>query len=319
MAEVIAHATPAYATEPPRVEGPRHTALRKLVRNRPAVVGMVVIGVFGLLALLAPWVDRYDPSAWQGAGTWKGPSADFWLGTDDGGRDMYSRLVHGARISLTVGVLSQVIAVAIGLTVGLSAGVGGRWLDSLLMRLTDVAYAFPDLLMLIVLVTIMGSSMTMVVLAIGFVSWTTIARVVRTQALALRDEEFVLAARALGASRWQIARRHLLPNVLAPVIVTATFGVPAAIFAEAALVYIGVGLAGPSWGRIILESFDASHPEHAVIPCAVVALTMLSFTLIGDGLRDALDPRSSTRRALPKAEQARVRRDTPPGEERLAA
>jgi oligopeptide transport system permease protein len=324
MAEATGRAALFSAPDPlPDADGPRHTVLRRLVRNRAALFGLVVIGVFGLLALLAPWVDRYPPTDQHYDSTWSEPSTRFWLGTDELGRDQYSRLVHGARISLAVGVFSQAIAVAIGLTVGLAAGVGGRWAGSLLMRLTDVAYAFPDLLMIIVLVSIFGSSMTMIVLAIGLVSWTTIARLVRAQALALGEEEFVLAARALGASRWQIARRHLLPNVLAPVIVTATFGVPAAIFAEAALAYIGIGLEPPnaSWGYLVFHQFESwqTAPYLVMSSCAAVALTMLSFTLIGDGLRDAVDPRASTRRSLPKAEPEPVRSGTPPSTERRAA
>ena len=218
------------------------------------------------------------------------------MGTDQLGRDQFSRLVHGARVSLAIGVLTQALALPLGLAVGLAAGLGGRRADSLLMRLTDVAYSFPDLLMIILLVSVFGSSATMLVLAIGFVSWTTIARLVRGQVLSLREEEFVLAARSLGASNWRIASRHVLPGVMGPVIVTATFGVPAAIFAEAALSFIGLGLPPPTptWGRLVADSFETMQvaPFLALSACAAIALTMLSFTFIGDGLRDALDPRS---------------------------
>jgi oligopeptide transport system permease protein len=174
--------------------------------------------------------------------------------------------------------------------------MGGRRADTLLMRLTDVAFAFPDLLLIILLVSIFGSSVTMLVLAIGLASWPTIARLVRAQALSLREQEFVLAARAQGAGTWRLACRHVLPNLLGPVIVTAAFGVPSAIFAEAALAFIGLGLPppAPSWGRLVTDSFGAmfAAPHLAVTSCLAVAITMLAFTFIGDGLRDALDPRT---------------------------
>lgn len=277
---------------------------RRLLRHRLALAGLIIVGVLGLFALLAPWVDRGGPTRQHHDASLAPPSTRFWLGTDQLGRDQYSRLVHGARGSLAVGVFSQAIALGIGVGVGLLAGLGGRQADNLLMRLTDIAYAFPDLLMLILLVSVFGSSVTMLVLAIGLVSWTTIARLVRAQVLALREEEFVLAARVLGARPWQIAWRHLLPNLLGPVIVTAAFGVPAAIFAEAALSFIGLGLPPPtpSWGRLVTDSFSTMFvaPYLTVSACLAVAVTMMSFTFIGDGLRDALDPRSTPGR-LPAA------------------
>ena len=276
--------------------------LRRLFRNRAAAVGIAIIGVFGLMALLAPWVDRHGPTRQQLDDTLARPSTQFWLGSDQLGRDQYSRLVHGARISLAVGVLTQTLALGLGVTVGMAAGLGGRRADTLLMRLTDVAFAFPDLLMIILLVSVFGASVTMLVLAIGMVSWPIIARLVRGQVLSLQTEEFVLAARALGASDWRIAWRHLLPNVLGPVIVTATFGIPAAIFAEAALAFIGLGLPPPtpSWGRLVTDSFSTifAAPHLAVTSCLAVAITMMSFTFIGDALRDALDPRAPARRPL---------------------
>ncbi len=302
-------------------------AMRRLLRNRAAVAGLVVIGLFGMMALLAPWVDRQGPTSQQLDATLAGPSARFWLGTDQLGRDQYSRLVHGARVSLTIGVLTQGVALGLGVAVGLAAGLGGRRADMLLMRLTDVAYSFPDLLMIILLVSIFGASVTMLVLAIGLVSWTTIARLVRGQILSLREEEFVLAARAQGASNWRIAWHHLLPNLLGPVIVTATFGIPAAIFAEAALAFIGLGLPPPtpSWGRLVTDSFSAmfAAPHLVVTSCLAVALTMMSFTFIGDGLRDALDPRATPRPAPapePATESPRPQAAEPPSpEERRAA
>lgn len=298
MASPIAIAPlPARAAPVPPARGWLAGAARRLGRNRPAVVALVVLVVLGAVALLAPWIDRYDPNEMHFDASFAGPSGRFWLGTDQLGRDQYSRLVHGARISLTVGFASQGIAVVLGVSVGLAAGMGGRWADTILMRLTDIAYAFPDLLLVILLVSAFGASMSVLILAIGLVSWMTIARLVRGQVLSLQHEEYVLAARALGASRWRIAFRHLLPAALGPVIVTAAFGVPAAIFAEAALSYIGLGFSSASWGRLVADSFALmrSAPYLAVSSCLAVALTMMSFTFLGDGLRDAFDPRLSAR------------------------
>ena len=296
-------------------------AARRLLRNRAALLGMAIVGLIALLALFAPWVDHHSPTDQHLESTLEGPSGQFWLGTDQLGRDQYSRLVHGARVSLTIGVLTQGVAVVLGVAVGLTAGLGGRRTDALLMRLTDVAYSFPDLLLLVLLVSIFGASMSMLVLAIGLVSWTTIARLVRGQVLSLQEEEFVLAARATGASEVRIALRHLLPNVAGPVIVTAAFGVPAAIFAEAALAFIGLGMPppAPSWGRLVTDSFGAMFvaPHLAITSCLAIALTMLSFTFIGDALRDALDPRSQGGRGVPDVAPA----PAPPlaAEERRAA
>jgi oligopeptide transport system permease protein len=287
----------------------RNQTLRRFARNRAAVVGLIVIGLFGMLALFAPWVDRYDPGSPHYSDVQKPPSTHFWLGTDELGRDQYSRLVHGARVSLTVGVLAEAVAVGLGVTVGLAAGLGGRKLDGLLMRLTDAAFAFPDLLMAMLLVSVFesstGSRTSTLVLAIGLVNWTMIARLVRGQVLSLREEDFVHAARALGASDVRIAWQHLLPNLIGPVIVTAAFGVPSAIFAEAALSFVGFGLSSLSWGHLVLDGYAEGRifaaPYLALSACAAIALTMMSFTFIGDGLRDALDPRTGSggRKALP--------------------
>jgi len=303
--------------------GWRDGAPKRFLRNRAAVAGLIVISVFGLLALAAPLVDRYAPTSQHLDATLAEPSGRFWLGTDQLGRDQYSRLVHGARVSLAVGVLTQVVAVTLGLAVGLAAGMGGRRADTLLMRLTDVAFAFPDLLLIILLVSIFGSSVTMLVLAIGLASWPTIARLVRAQALSLREQEFVLAARAQGAGTWRLACRHVLPNLLGPVIVTAAFGVPSAIFAEAALSFLGLGLPPPTptWGWLVTDSFGAmfAAPHLAITSCLAVAITMLAFTFIGDGLRDALDPRTAIPRRHRWAEEPATERAPPAIEQRRAA
>ena len=271
-------------------------AVRRFSRNRTAMLGLVVILILATMAVMAPVIQRHDPTFQNYSSLRESPNGEFWLGTDLLGRDQWSRLVHGARISLSVGVLTEAVALTIGMIVGLTAALGGRGLDNLMMRVTDVAYAFPDLLMLILLLSIFGPSFLMIFFAIGLVSWPTLARLIRGQILSLQERDFVLAARAMGASRLRIVVTHLLPNTLGPVIVAAVFGIPFAIFAEAALAFIGLGLPPPtpSWGRLVTDGYSAirSSPHLVLFSTLAIAITMMSFTFIGDGLRDALDPRS---------------------------
>jgi oligopeptide transport system permease protein len=261
------------------------------------MLGLGFIVVLAVLALLAPLIDRYEPSFQEYESIREGPSWDHWLGTDALGRDMYSRILHGARISLGVGILTQVVALSIGLVVGMAAGMGGKNTDNVLMRATDIAFAFPDLLLLILVISVLGPSFVVMFISIGVVSWPTLARLVRGQALSIQEREFVLAATATGAGRVRIAATHILPNTLGPVIVAAVFAIPFAIFAEAALAFIGLGipLPAPSWGRLVAEGHGAvrSSPHMVFFPTVAIALTMVSFTFIGDGLRDALDPRAT--------------------------
>jgi oligopeptide transport system permease protein len=259
------------------------------------MLGLVVIVLLATAAVLAPLIDRYDPSFQDYDAVRQGPSWDHWFGTDALGRDQWSRVVHGARLSLGVALLATSLAVSIGIMVGMMAGLGGRRADNLLMRGTDVAYAFPDLLMLILIISVLGSNFAMIFIAIGLVSWTTMARLVRGQALSLQRREFVIAATALGAGRLRIAFTHMLPNLAGPVIVAAVFSIPFAIFAEAALAYIGLGLAPPasSWGLLVTGGYTAvrTSPHLLLFPVLAIAVTMVSLTFIGDGLRDAFDPR----------------------------
>jgi len=224
-----------------------------------------------------------------------GPSAAHLLGTDELGRDTLSRLMFGARISLTIGILVQGIYVLIGGTIGLIAGYAGGRVDNLLMRFTDIWFAFPDLLFVLVLVSVFSPSLLSIFVAIGIVNWVGLARLVRAQVLSIKEKEFVESARAVGSSHFKIVLRHLVPNALGPIIVTLTFGIPAAIFLEAALSYIGVGIQPPtpSWGVMIQDGYQAIYaaPSQVLFPGIAIAITMLSFSFIGDGLRDALDPR----------------------------
>ena len=271
-------------------------AFHRLTRNRLALGGLIVVGVLALVAF-TPGIRRYDPYDDQDRQhTYSGPTAQHWLGTDNLGRDNWSRVVTGTRISLQVGVLTQIVVLVIGLAVGATAALGGRFLDNIMMRFTDIAYAFPDLLLIILLQSVFGRGLWQVIFAISLVAWTTIARIVRGQMLSLRERDFVLAARALGAPEWHIVTRHLLPNTLGPVIVAVTFGIPTAIFAEAVLTFIGLGLKLPtaSLGRLVADGRDLVERNAWIIasPAIVISLLMLSFTFLGDGLRDALDPRT---------------------------
>ncbi|MDP2726459.1 MAG: ABC transporter permease [Dehalococcoidia bacterium] len=270
-------------------------AMRRLARNRMAVMGGVVVLILIVTALSAPLLAPYDPVKQDYNAVLSPPSREHLMGTDGLGRDVLSRLIFGARTSMTVGVFTQLVILAIGLTIGATAGLAGGRTDNLLMRFTDIMYAFPDLLLIILLRSIFGGSVVMVFIAIGLAGWVTIARLVRGQILSLKERDYVEAARSMGASQMRILRHHLLPNALGPVIVALTFGIPTAIFAEAALSYIGVGISPPtpSWGSMIQDGFQAifAFPYLVLSPGVAIAVTMMSFTFLGDGLRDALDPR----------------------------
>jgi oligopeptide transport system permease protein len=271
-------------------------AFHRLTRNRLALAGLIVIVVL-TVAAFAPGIRRYNPYDDQDRQhLYESPSSSHWLGTDNLGRDNWSRIVTGTRISLQVGIFTQIVVLFLGLGVGSIAALGGRFLDNLMMRFTDIAYAFPDLLLIILLQSVFGRGLWQVILAISLVAWTTIARIVRGQMLSLRERDFVLAARALGAPPLHIVTRHLLPNTLGPVIVAVTFGIPTAIFAEAVLTFIGLGLKLPtaSLGRLVADGRDLVERNAWIVasPAIVISLLMLSFTFLGDGLRDALDPRT---------------------------
>ena len=299
----------ASSFEPARGQGFWALAWRRLLRNRVAAAGLGVIGLFALVALLAPLVAPHDPRFQDLAHTFAPLSLDHPMGTDNLGRDWLSRLVYGARLSLTVGIFAQAIVLAIGLPLGLAAGYWGRAADSAIMRFTDLVYAFPDLLLIILLRSVLGGSVFTLFLVIGLVSWVDIARLVRGQVLSLREREFVEAARSLGASGREIMVRHLLPNLLGPLVVVVAFGIPRAVFIEATLSFIGIGVAPgtPSWGSMVQEGYAAifAHPHLVAFPSVAIALLMLAFTFLGDGLRDALDPRYTPAPRLPD-ERAKV-------------
>ena len=259
-------------------------ALRRLARNRMAVLGGVIALVLIGTAILAPLLAPYDPVKQDYNAVLSPPSREHVMGTDGLGRDVLSRLIFGARTSMTVGVFTQFIILAIGLSIGASAGLAGGRVDNLAMRFTDIMYAFPDLLLIILLRSIFGGTVIMVFVAIGLAGWVTVARLVRGQILSLKERDYVEAARAMGAGQFRILRQHLLPNALGPIIVALTFGIPAAIFAEAALSYIGAGITPPtpSWGSMIQDGFQAifAFPYLVLYPGLAIAVTMMSFTFL---------------------------------------
>jgi len=281
------------------------SVLSSLRRDPRAVTGVVVVVLITLAALLAPLLVRHDPTQIDLAGQLQRPSGAHWLGTDIQGRDVWARLVYGARVSLAVGIISQGIALLLGVTLGLVAGFYGRWVDEVVMRLADVTLAFPTLLLLIAMVAALQPSMGVVFATIGVVGWAGMARLVRGQVLVVRQLEYVQAVRALGARDRRIMLRHVLPNVIAPVVIAATLGVAGAIMAEAALSFLGLGVQPPtpSWGAMIADGRDLSQlrnaPWTSLFPGLAIGAAVLGFNLLGDALRDALDPRR-IERAMPE-------------------
>jgi len=268
----------------------------RIMRNRWMTIGLLVVAGLALVALAAPWLAPRDPYHGQLVVALREPSPAYLFGTDAQGRDVLSRVLFGARLSLAVGVTSQVIALAAGLTLGLAAGYRGRWVDAVVMRAADVTLAFPSLLLLIAIAAAVKPSLPVVCVVIGLVGWAGMARLVRGQVLVVRGLDYVHAARALGASGRRLVTRHVLPNILGPVVVAATLGVGGAIMAEAALSFVGLGAQPPtpSWGAMVAEGRDLLRvaPWVSLFPGLAIGLTVLGVNLVGDGLRDALDVRA---------------------------
>jgi len=270
-------------------------AWRRLRRNRWAVLGMAVVGVFAVLAAGAPLLNLPDPITQDLSGRLLSPSRLHWLGTDDLGRDLLSRIIYGGRTSLTVGIVSVSIALAIGTLLGLVGGYYSGWAESVTMRLMDVMLAFPATLLAIFIVGIRGPGLNNAMLAIGVINIPIFARIVRGSVLRARQEDYVEAARALGASQVRIIGRHILPNTLAPVIVQTTLGVGSAVLEAAGLSFLGLGAQAPTpeWGAMLTNTREylRDAPWAATFPGIAILLTVVGCNLLGDGLRDALDPR----------------------------
>ncbi len=270
-------------------------ALRRYMKNKLSVAAAIIIIVISFMAVFAPWVSPSHYSEANFDEAWQFPSWTHPMGTDSIGRDYFSRIVYGARISLIVGFVAQMISLLIGVPLGAIAGFKGGRADYIVMRLVDVMSVFPSLLFAILIMAWLGSGLSNVLFAIGVTGWVGVCRLVRAQFLSLRASDFVRAARSMGAPNVHIIVRHMLPNALSPIIVGLAMGIPQAIFAEAGLSFLGLGInpPTPSWGQMVSSHLpNVIYYWHlALFPVFMIALVMLGFSLIGDGLRDALDPR----------------------------
>jgi len=290
-------------------------AMYRLVRNRAALVGLIVIAFAALVAIFAPLIAPYDPLEQNGPKQLMEPiwtqffgskftDPAYILGSDELGRDILSRLMYSSRVSLIIGLVPVSIVLVIGLTVGMLAGYVGGVVDDFLMRVTDVVYAFPDLLFVIIIVaTLRGTALgeaydglLIIFVGIAVVNWVGVARLVRGQVLSVKNREFVEAARAIGAGPGRIMRKHIFPNILAPIIVTVAFAIPGAMLTESVLSFLGIGIRPPTptWGVMINDGFlvFSTTPWPVLLPSLCISIVLLAFTFVGDGLRDALDPRS---------------------------
>ncbi|MCC6804195.1 MAG: ABC transporter permease [Anaerolineae bacterium] len=275
----------------------RRRILRRFLRNRLAVIGLIVLILIVLVAIFAPLIATNSPFSTNLRALGKAPSAEYLLGTDTAGRDVFARLVYGSRISLVVGIGSVAIYITFGTILGLVSGYYGGWIDALIMRIADTMMSLPTLLLVLMLVTITQPSLVNIILAIALSRWAGIARLVRGQVLTVKQNEYVLAAYTIGAPPVRVMFRHLLPNLLAPVIVAASFGVASAILSEAALGFLGLGVRPPTptWGAMLNEaqslSVLANMPWFWIPPGFMIAVSVLCINFVGDGIRDALDPR----------------------------
>jgi peptide/nickel transport system permease protein len=294
MTEAALGARSVAATD--QLESPARRALHRLFRRKGAVVGLVVIAMFIVLALFAPLIAPYDPIATSWTMVRKPPSALHWFGTDDLGRDVLSRVIYGTRASLTAGAISVGIAFSIGVPLGLLSGYRGGFVDALISRITDAMLACPFLILAIALAAFLGPSLGNAMIAIGISATPIFVRLTRGQTMSVKVEDYVEAARAVGNPPWRIAVVHMLPNIMPALLVQATLSIAAAIIAEAALSFLGLGQQppGPSWGSMLnsAQRFLTSAPWMALWPGLGIFLVVLSFNLVGDGLRDALDPRA---------------------------
>jgi peptide/nickel transport system permease protein len=290
-------AAPLTGTSRASAAAPRAHPVRRLLRRPAAAVGLLVIVLFVAIAIFAPFIAAYDPLATSWSAIRKAPSAAHWFGTDEIGRDVASRVVYGARASLLAGVVSVLISLSVGVPIGLVAGYAGGRTDMLISRLTDALLACPFLILAIALAAFLGPSLTNAMIAIGISATPVFIRLARGQTLAVKAEDFVLAARAIGNSPMRIAVRHVLPNILPALIVQATLAIAAAVIAEASLSFLGLGQQppAPSWGSMLntAKNYLEHAPWMAVWPGVSIFALVLSFNLVGDGLRDALDPRQT--------------------------
>ncbi|MFZ5633884.1 MAG: ABC transporter permease [Bacillota bacterium] len=268
---------------------------KRLKRNRMAILGLAVIALLVFFALVGPYMSGYTYDQQDLSMTNQPPGAKFWFGSDYLGRDIFTRIWYGARISLIIGFVTSVICLVIGVLYGGISGYAGGRVDDVMMRVVEVLNSIPFLLYVILLMVLMEPGLKAIFIALGAVYWLTMARIVRGQVLALKEQEFILSARVLGAGSWRVLVRHLIPNTMGPIIVTMTLMIPEAIFTEAWLSFLGLGVSVPmaSWGVLASEGMEGlrNYPWQLFFPAFFISLTMLAFNFLGDGLRDALDPR----------------------------
>lgn len=286
--------------EPPQPKDERSQSLilesmKQFFQHKLAVIGSVIVFLFLILAIFAPLIAPYGINEQSLGERFSAPSAAHWFGTDDFGRDIFSRVVHGARISLWVGFFSVLGSVILGTLLGLIAGYGGRVLDAVISRLFDILLAFPSILLAIAIVSILGPSLQNALIAIAIINVPTFGRLVRSKVMSIKQEEYVLAAKAVGMSHRRIVLRHILPNSMVPVIVQATLAIGTAIIEAAALGFLGLGAQAPSpeWGKMLADArpYLVQAPWTLFFPGIAIMLTVLGFNLMGDGLRDTLDPK----------------------------
>ena len=271
------------------------------IRRHPMmVIGGVIVGTVSLVALLAPWLAPYDPTDISVRAILLPPSWQHWCGTDTLGRDVFSRMLYGARVSLAVGFVAVGIAMLIGILLGAMAGYGGRMADSLIMRWTDMVLCFPTFFLILAVIAFLKPSIWNIMIVIGLTSWMGVARLVRAEFLSLRQREFVLAARATGVPALRLIGRHLLPNAMGPILVSAILGVAGAVLVESGLSFLGLGVQppNPSWGNILTEGKDNIQIAWwlSLYPGLAILVTVLGYNLLGEGLRDYFDPKMSNRR-----------------------
>jgi peptide/nickel transport system permease protein len=290
-----ARPTPALPPAAPREASPAQRALRRLLRRRGAMLGLALVLFFIAIAVCAPLLAPDDPLQTSWSALRKAPSAAHWFGTDEIGRDVLSRVIWGARASLLAGLVSVGISMMLGVPIGLAAGYLGGWVDALISRFTDAMLAVPFLILAIALAAFLGPSLTNAMIAIGVSAMPVFIRLTRAQVLMVKVEDYIEAARALGNPPWRIALRHILPNTLPPLIVQASLTIATAVIAEASLSFLGLGQQppAPSWGSMLntAKNYVDNAPWMAIWPGVSIFLLVLSFNLLGDGLRDALDPR----------------------------
>ncbi|ANA82495.1 peptide ABC transporter [Paenibacillus vortex V453] len=295
MPQITTHLNDSSAIPSEKVSGPWRNAWRAFRKNKIAMAGLFMILFFIVIALLAPLIAPYDYKAQELADRLKPPSAEHWFGTDDLGRDLLSRVLHGTRISLWVGTFSVLGSIILGTLLGILAGFYGKWIDMIISRFFDILLAFPSILLAIAIVAILGPSLQNALYAIAIVNIPTYGRLVRAKVLSLKNEEYISAAQAIGMKNSGILRHHILPNSLTPIIVQGTLGIATAIIEAAALGFLGLGAQppAPEWGKMLSDSrqFIATAPWTVIFPGVSIMLTVLAFNLMGDGLRDALDPR----------------------------